>query len=99
MGGLTEAVKVIGLASMDARPVVPHVFPELHVHLAAAFPIVRAVEITQPEYELEGLYRLFREWVSIEDGQMVAPTVPGLGLELDEKAVSTYRIRSSEVTL
>jgi L-alanine-DL-glutamate epimerase-like enolase superfamily enzyme len=99
MGGITEAVKVIGLASMDARPVIPHVFPEVHQHLCAAFPIVRAVEITQPEYELEGLYRLFRTWVTIEAGQMVAPTSPGLGLELDEKAVATYRTRSSEATL
>jgi L-alanine-DL-glutamate epimerase-like enolase superfamily enzyme len=99
MGGISEAVKVIGLASMEARPVIPHVFPEIHVHLAAAFPIVRAVEITQPEYELEGLYRLFREWVSIEEGEMVAPSAPGLGLELDQKAVGTYRIRSAEVSL
>lgn len=99
MGGLTEAVKVVALAAMEARPVIPHVFPEIHQHLAAAFPIVRAVEITQPEYELEGLYRLFREWVTIESGEMVAPTAPGLGLEQDKKAVRTYRTRSGEVSL
>ena len=66
MGGLSEAARVCGLASMHALPVIPHVFPEVHQHLGFAFPIVRAVEITQPEYELETLYRLFRQWVTIE---------------------------------
>jgi L-alanine-DL-glutamate epimerase-like enolase superfamily enzyme len=92
MGGLSEAAKVCALAAARARPVIPHVFPEIHVHLAAAFPIVTAVELTLPEYEIEGLYRLFREWVTIEDGQLVAPTSPGLGLALDWNAVDRYAI-------
>lgn len=96
-GGLSEAAKIIALASIEARPVIPHVFPEVHVHLAAAFPAVRAVEITQPEYELEGLYRLFRGWVTIENGEMVAPIAPGLGLELDEAAITRYRTRGAEL--
>jgi L-alanine-DL-glutamate epimerase-like enolase superfamily enzyme len=92
MGGLSEAAKVCALAATRARPVIPHVFPEVHVHLAAAFPIVTAVELTLPEYELEGLYRLFREWVTIEDGEVLAPTAPGLGLALDWTAVERYTV-------
>jgi len=33
---------------------------------------VSAVELTLPDYEIEGLYRLFRDWVTIEDGLLVA---------------------------
>jgi L-alanine-DL-glutamate epimerase-like enolase superfamily enzyme len=97
MGGLSEAVKVCALASTRARPVIPHVFPEIHVHLAAAFPIVAAVELTLPEYEIEGLYRLFRDWVVIEDGELVAPTSPGLGYELDWGSVDRYTVDIARV--
>jgi L-alanine-DL-glutamate epimerase-like enolase superfamily enzyme len=97
MGGLSEAARVCGLASMHARPVIPHVFPEVHQHLGFAFPIVRAVEITQPEYELETLYRLFRAWVTIDKGLLVAPTSPGLGMELDPAAVKRHTIREFDI--
>lgn len=95
MGGLSEAAKVCALASVHARPVIPHVFPEVHVHLGAAFPIVRAVEMTLPEYEIETLFRLFRDWVLIDRGEIVAPTGPGLGVTLDVQAVARYRVAST----
>jgi D-arabinonate dehydratase len=98
VGGLSEAVKVCALASVEARPVIPHVFPEVHVHLAAAFPIVLAVEMTVPEYEIDLLYRLFKEWVTIESGVIQAPRRPGLGVSLDDAAVTRYRVASSSST-
>jgi L-alanine-DL-glutamate epimerase-like enolase superfamily enzyme len=98
-GGLSEAVKICALASMRARPVIPHVFPEIHVHLAAAFPIVAAVELTLPEYEIEGLHQLFRDWVQIEDGQLVAPIEPGLGYALDADAVERYTVETTRLVL
>jgi L-alanine-DL-glutamate epimerase-like enolase superfamily enzyme len=99
MGGLSEAAKVCALAAARARPVIPHVFPEVHIHLAAAFPIVAAVELTLPEYELEGLYRLFRDWIAIEDGQVVAPTSPGLGYVLDWPSVDRYTVDTARVVI
>jgi L-alanine-DL-glutamate epimerase-like enolase superfamily enzyme len=98
MGGLSEAVKVVALASVRARPVFPHVFPEIHVHLAAAFSEVMAVELTMPEMGLESLYRLFGDWVLVEGGEIVAPSRPGLGLTLDEDAVARYAIGSTYCT-
>ena len=92
MGGISEALKVCALASVHARPVIPHIFPEIHVHLAAALPTVSAVEITVPEYEIDLAYRLFSEWIRIEAGTIVAPTRPGLGVELDPRAVDRYRV-------
>lgn len=93
MGGISEAVKVWGMASTLGIPVFPHVFPEVHVHLAAAFPGTLAVEMTDPRYETESLYRLFRGWVEVDDGEMMAPRQPGLGLRLDPAAVERFAVR------
>jgi D-arabinonate dehydratase len=95
VGGLSEAVKVCALASARGRSVLPHVFPEIHIHLAAALPAVRAVEITLPEYELEALHRLFTSWIELDGGQASAPTAPGLGYALDERAVAQYTVTST----
>ena len=93
MGGISEAVKVCALASTLAIPVLPHVFPEVHVHLAAALPGVLAVEMTDPKYETESLYRLFRNWVTVRDGEMAPPEEPGLGMELDTDALERYAVK------
>lgn len=93
MGGLSEAVKVCALASTLGVPVFPHVFPEIHVHLGAAFPGVAMVEMTDPTYQTETLYQLFREWVRVEDGQLLAPQAPGLGMSLDRDALERFAVR------
>jgi L-alanine-DL-glutamate epimerase-like enolase superfamily enzyme len=98
VGGISEAVKVCALASARGRSVLPHVFPEIHVHLAAALPAVRAVEVTLPEYELEALYRLFTSWLELRDGQTSAPTAPGLGFSLDDRAVARFTVESTHAT-
>jgi L-alanine-DL-glutamate epimerase-like enolase superfamily enzyme len=79
------------MASAHGLPVSPHVFPEIHVHLGAAFGNVRAVELTDPERGYEALYRLFTSWVTIENGELIAPEAPGLGLEVDWAAVDSLR--------
>ena len=71
-------------------PVLPHVFPEIHVHLGAAFDALLAVEMTDPTTRPNRLHRLFRNWVEVEDGRMVAPEEPGIGVELDQAALERY---------
>jgi L-alanine-DL-glutamate epimerase-like enolase superfamily enzyme len=93
-GGLSEAVKVCALASSLGVPVFTHVFPEVHIHLGAAFPGIWAVEMTDPTYQTETLYQLFQEWVHVEDGMMIAPETPGLGVVLDRDAIERYAVRS-----
>jgi L-alanine-DL-glutamate epimerase-like enolase superfamily enzyme len=91
VGGFTEAVKICALAATDGLPVSPHIFPELHVHLAAALPQVIAVEVTDPPQEIDVLYRLLRRPLPITDGEVVAPDEPGLGIEIDWSAAERYR--------
>jgi D-arabinonate dehydratase len=89
-GGLSEAIKVCALASVYGLPISPHIFPEVHVHLGAAFPHIRAIEMTDPPREIDVFYRLLRSSLHIERGDIVAPTAPGLGLELDWDAVAEF---------
>ena len=91
-GGLSEAARVTALASTLGVPVLPHVFPEVHVHLGAAFGGVLAVEMTDPKYETESLHRLFRRWIDVRDGRINAPNSPGIGVELDPAAVERYAV-------
>ncbi len=90
MGGLSEAVRVCGQASALGIPVSPHIFPEIHVHLAAAFSIVDCVEFTDPEQEIDMSFRFLRRSVELSAGDVLAPETPGLGIEFDPKAVETY---------
>ena len=92
-GGLSEAAKICTLAAAFNVPVFPHVFPEVHVHLGAAFPGIAMVEMTDPTYQTETLYTLFKEWVRFEDGFLVAPDRPGLGVELDRAAVERWAVK------
>ena len=91
-GGISEAVKVLALAAAEAIPVLPHIFPEVHVHLAAALSIVMAVEVTDPRQEIDLLWNLLRDPIQPVSGWMTAPERPGLGVELDEAAIGRFAI-------
>ena len=76
--GLTGFLKVAHMAQAYGCPVVNHLAPEALSHAIAAVPnglIVGLVPWGQP---------LFTELLRIEDGDLVMPTAPGLGLTLDE---------------
>ena len=47
-GGITEFLRIAAVASAHGRSVSPHVFPEIHVHLAAALPNVMACRNPRP---------------------------------------------------
>jgi L-alanine-DL-glutamate epimerase-like enolase superfamily enzyme len=91
-GGVTDAIKICALAAAEGIPVLPHIFPELHVHLAAALPIVMAVEVTDPAQEIDLLWRLFRDPLAPSHGSVAAPSRPGLGVALDRAAVARYAV-------
>src|SRR5207237_6452907 len=44
VGGITQWMKVAGMAEAFNRPVVSHLIPEVHVHLIAAIPNGHIVE-------------------------------------------------------
>jgi D-arabinonate dehydratase len=91
-GGVTDAIKICALAAAEGIPVLPHIFPELHVHLAAALPIVMAVEVTDPRQEIDLLWRLLADPVAPVGGSVAAPTRPGLGVTADLAAMARYAV-------
>jgi L-alanine-DL-glutamate epimerase-like enolase superfamily enzyme len=86
LGGLTATLRVIALADLHGRPVSPHVLPEVAVHLACGLPRVTAVEY------MPWLFPLWQAPPKVEQGQLVPPPRPGLGLEVDPDAVGRCRV-------
>jgi L-alanine-DL-glutamate epimerase-like enolase superfamily enzyme len=77
--GLTGFLKVAHMAETYGRPVVNHLAPEVLAHAIAAVPnglIVGLVPWGQP---------LFAEPLVVENGELVMPDAPGLGLTLNEE--------------
>jgi L-talarate/galactarate dehydratase len=86
VGGITQWMKVAGLAEAFNLPVVSHLVPELHVHLIAAIPNGLTVEY------MPWTLRLYEETPALEGGQLVVPPKPGLGLAFDAAALKRYQI-------
>lgn len=86
VGGITQWMKVAGMAEAFDVPVVSHLVPEIHVHLVAAIPHGLTVEY------MPWSLRLFEETPAIEDGQLVVPQKPGLGLKFDADIIKRYQV-------
>jgi len=76
-GGITQWLKIAGMAEAFNIPVVSHLAPEIHVHLVSAIPNGLTVEY------MPWSFGLFREVPQPKDGQLTVPQKPGLGLEFD----------------
>jgi L-alanine-DL-glutamate epimerase-like enolase superfamily enzyme len=85
-GGITQWMKIAGMAEAFNLPVVSHLIPEIHVHLVAAIPNGLTVEY------MPWTLRLFEETPPIEGGQLVVPKKPGLGLAFDQAALKRYQV-------
>jgi L-talarate/galactarate dehydratase len=85
VGGITQWLKVAGMAEAFNLPVVSHVIPEFHAHLVAAIPNGLTVEY------MPWLVPLFKEVPVQQNGELAMPTKPGLGLEFDLKTIDRYR--------
>jgi L-talarate/galactarate dehydratase len=86
VGGITQWLKVAGMAEAFNLPVVSHLIPEVHVHLIGAIPNGLTVEY------MPWLTRLFEEVPRPHNGELAMPTRPGLGLSFDRDAVQRFRV-------
>jgi L-talarate/galactarate dehydratase len=74
VGGITQWMKVAGMAEAFNLPVVSHLIPEVHVHLVAAVPNGEIVEY------MPWTRALFANPPLPEQGVLKVPSAPGLGL-------------------
>jgi L-alanine-DL-glutamate epimerase-like enolase superfamily enzyme len=86
IGGITQWLKVAGMAEAYNRPVVSHLAPELQVHLIGAVPNGMIVEY------MPWSVRLFEEVPWPDNGYLAMPTGPGLGLCFDPRALDRFRV-------
>ncbi|MFM9370752.1 L-talarate/galactarate dehydratase [Streptomyces sp. Da 82-17] len=80
IGGITQFLKLAALAEHQQLQLAPHFAMEIHLHLAAAYPIEPWVE------HFDWLEPLFEERLAISGGRMHVSARPGLGITLSEQA-------------
>ena len=85
-GGISQWMKIAGMAEAFNLPIVNHLAPEISVHLVAAAPNGLTVEY------MPWSLQLFEETPKIENGQIVVPPKPGFGLAFDQAAIKKFQV-------
>lgn len=91
-GGISEWMKIAHLAAAAGLPVAPHWNADVHVHLAAAATNCLAVEYFALDEDVYNFDLVLAEHLTVQDGQIDVPTRPGVGLVLDDDAVSRHTV-------
>jgi L-talarate/galactarate dehydratase len=86
VGGITQWMKVAGMAESFNLPVVSHVIPEIHAHLVAAVPNGLTVEY------MGWMLQLFEGVAPFDNGELVLPDRPGLGLTFNQETINRFRV-------
>ncbi len=101
-GGMAVAKWVAGLAHNRMIPVAPHnptgpVMNAMTLHLSLAIPNFSIFEMVM----IDAPWRkeIVRESIVFEDGAILAPTAPGLGVEIDEDACGRFPYQPTDVPL
>jgi L-talarate/galactarate dehydratase len=89
-GGITQWMKIAGMAEAFNLPVVSHVIPEIHAHLVAAAPNGLTVEY------MGWMLKLFDGVAEFDPaaGELVLSDRPGLGLTFREDTIRRYGVAS-----
>ena len=96
VGGIGEARAVCAMAAERDLPVVPHCWKtavslSATAHLAFVTPGVTFIEYLPPQLCIEKLRReLATEDLVLKNGEILPPTRPGLGVEINWDAVRAY---------
>jgi L-alanine-DL-glutamate epimerase-like enolase superfamily enzyme len=85
-GGISQWIKIAGMAEAFNLPVVNHLCPEISVHLVAAIPNGITVEY------MPWSARLFEEVPQPVKGELSVPDTPGLGLKFNRDMVKRYGV-------
>jgi L-alanine-DL-glutamate epimerase-like enolase superfamily enzyme len=92
VGGFSEARRIAALAATWGIALSTHVYPELHVHLAAAETGVLGVEYTDPMAGIDLCYQFLDPVAQPVDGQLSAPAGHGLGVDVDWDLVAARSV-------
>tara|TARA_Y100001936_G_scaffold110891_1_gene109045 strand:+ start:1253 stop:2350 length:1098 start_codon:yes stop_codon:yes gene_type:complete len=91
LGGSTEFMKIASLADINHLSIAPHGNQNVHVQLLCAIPngliLEYYVSTTDPLWG-----QIYEYDLSLKNGMVSPPDVPGLGLEIKEKNLEKYRV-------
>ena len=86
VGGVSGWLAAVEVAARYGRPITPHLFTEIGVHLVATTPSAPWLE-WMPWAE-----PLLRDPIAVRRGRAYVPDTPGAGMEFDPAAVARYLI-------
>lgn len=84
IGGITGWMRAAAIAGAAGIPMSTHLYPEIAAHL---------MRVTETAHWLEWqdwAYPVLREPFQLQEGRLIVPDRPGLGIEWDEASVSRY---------
>lgn len=92
MGGVTEFVKIAGMADAGGIVLSPHGQQQVHIHLDCAVPNAIIAEFYPPQYDAK-IYEAFRSPVRFNADGTVSPSqAPGVGLDINREALKNFRV-------
>ncbi len=98
LGGIHAFRHAASLAIAAGLEVSTHAYPEVHVHCAAAWPGVSAVETFEAQSASFPSYLFVAGGPVIKDGLVHAPATPGLGVDLDWERIGAHATREAHIT-
>jgi len=99
LGDLAAAERLAAAADALGVTVSPHVHPEVHRHIALAWPGIDRVEAFPLDRPFDLLHELIEHpmMADVSAGHVAPPARPGLGLSLDLAAVRRASVRSGSL--
>ncbi len=95
-GGITEMLKICALASAHDLQVIPHSNEAHNMHIITSQTVCPFMEYfpnVEPDTGNEIFWKIFNNQYVAENGYIIPGTRPGLGIEINEDAVSELVIR------
>ena len=102
VGGILEARKIAGMAETRYAQIAPHLYcgpitGAANIHVAAASPNFLILEGIE---DWGGFHaKILKKKITFQDGHVIIPTEPGLGVELDEKTAKEHPYHGIELHL
>jgi 2-dehydro-3-deoxyphosphogalactonate aldolase len=102
VGGILEAKKIAGMAEVDHVQIAPHLYcgpvvGAANIQLATCSPNFLILESIE---RWDGFHaQLLKKPVRWEDGYVIPPTEPGLGIELNEAVIAKFPYTGSHLHL
>jgi L-alanine-DL-glutamate epimerase-like enolase superfamily enzyme len=90
--GFTEGLRIAHLAEQFGVRIAPHLVPEIHAHLAAAFPCASFGVESHGGPERDPVwFGMFSDRAQVRGGYVHLNDKPGFGVEIDWDFVKRHR--------